>query len=275
MIKKSLFFIALTLAASKAETALWTAQGTVTTATGEFEGTPLEQAVQIRMTYNDEAVAETPHRNVLGSVDIEYRQEIDLNVEIIIGEQSWIGEVNTAPSALPRTLVTEEKGFGTAPEFIEVILDTSDAATITPSDSASDATELLLEFIGSQEFIAGGIKSTQLNAEEITSASGSITGTSSADQLTFTLDPTTVEIITLLPIPVTPPITVNTEANNFAISWPSSLEFSYRIEQTTTLEDDNWIPVITLNGTGDTLSRTFSLTTPPTYFRIVTDQPLE
>ena len=65
--------MALALATSKAETALWTAQGTVTTATGECEGTPLEQAVQIRMTYNDEAVAEAPHRNVLGSVDIEYR----------------------------------------------------------------------------------------------------------------------------------------------------------------------------------------------------------
>lgn len=267
--------MALALATSKAETALWTAQGTVTTATGEFEGTPLEQAVQIRMTYNDEAVAEAPHRNVLGSVDIEYRQEIDLNVEIIIGEQSWIGEVNTAPSALPRTLVTEEKGFGTAPEFIEVILDTSDAATITPSDSASDATELLLEFIGSQEFIAGGIKSTQLNAEEITSASGSITGTSSADQLTFTIDPTTIEIVTFVLTPVTPVITTTIENNRLNISWLSSVEFSYRIEQITELEENNWVPIISIDGTDDTLSRTFPLTTPPTYFRIVTGLPLE
>lgn len=275
MIKKSLLLVALTLASSKAETVLWTAQGTVTTATGEFEGPSIEQAVQIRMTYNDESIAENPHRNVLGSIDREYRQEIDLNIEITIGEQSWIGEVNTAPSALPRTLVTEERSFGTTSESIEVILDTSDGATITASDSANEATELQLEFIGSQQFLTIGIQSDQLNAEEITSASGSITGTTSSDQLSFTLDPTTVEIITLLPTPVTPLISAATENNNFIISWLSSQEFSYRIEQTTELEDNDWIPVITINGTGDSISRTFPLTTPPTYFRIVTDLPLE
>ena len=95
-----------------AETVLWKARGAITSATGTFQDAAIESGseVEIRITYNDQSTHDI-FTNILGRIETEYLNEIDLTFEIKVATRMWKALVNPAESVTSRSFVTRAPPF--------------------------------------------------------------------------------------------------------------------------------------------------------------------
>lgn len=259
------------LGIANADLVLWTAQGKVTTLAGTFQaaGIQAEDTVGFRMTYDDKADL-VESKNVFGLVEADFRKNIHLTVTLTIGESIWSGTVASGSDPLPATLFTR---FNSNPgnEILEATLDGKDGGSFSAFPFAlADANHTLsAKFTGPNTFLGNGIESLEIDPSVLTSATGFLRSGSSANQVQFTLDPTTVSVIDLADDPFAPVVTLATAGNDLEMAWPSDPRFDYRLEMTSELDAQEWTAVASFPGTGGPISRILPRGDTNTYLRVV------
>ncbi len=279
--KPSFVLLGFLIGSLQAEIVLWRAAGTISATTGTFEDSSLPpgEAVSIRMTYDDRALPDKPYNQSIGLVDTDYRTNVNLAIQITIGDHTWQGAVETGaggtPSAVgtlppPYTLVTKLRSFATNEEF-EAQIHSGDLGDFDkfPFQVEGALSIINLNFKGPNTFLGIGIESLEVTPSLITTATGSIS--SGASQLRFDINPSSVEVLDLAQVPVSPAIHFSTQGDDVRINWRSSSFFSYRIERSLTLDDDGWTTIEAINGTGAAFTRQYPRGESPEFYRIVTD----
>ena len=255
-----------------AEPVLWTARGEVTTVQGSFAGSGVQAnaLVEIRMTYDDEAV-EDELKNALGNVENDFRTDLNLTIEIKTGGHTWSGRITSGSNSAPYTLFTRLYNLFPGPEVFEANVDANDGADFALFPYASEAANktLSLRFSGPNTFLGAGIQSFDIDPSSITSATGVIRSGSTSNQIQFTIDPATVSVIDLADEPVAPTIKVNTPGSDFELKWSSDPRFNYRLEKSLSLASQDWVLIENLSGTGATITRQFPRGNATTFYRIV------
>lgn len=284
--KTSLALLGCLMAPAFGEIVLWTASGTVDSATGNFDVPSLsaDTPVSIRMTYDDRAIPDKPFNNFLGRVSTDYRTDIDLTIRVTIGEFQWEGNVTTGISGTanslnifppPYTLVTDVKSSSSTESFT-ALLHSGDGATFSkfPFQIDEDLLRMNLDFKGPNTFLDGGIEVFDINHEFINTASGFIrmddTVNETESLLNYTINPDSVSVINLKDEPFSPEIEFSTPGDDVVLNWRSDPRFSYRIEHTTNPEDAEWTNLESIDGTGAEISRTYSRTETTGFYRIIT-----
>ncbi|YCM45626.1 hypothetical protein V2O64_06295 [Verrucomicrobiaceae bacterium 227] len=270
--KTSLTLLGLLMGSLQGEVVLWRATGNITSTSGSFVDPSLApgEAVTIRMTYDDQT-AEVIEKSTVGDIESDFRTEIDLTVTVQIGTRKWQAHVFSGGSLSPATFYTKIRNFSTSPESVTATVDSRDNGTFAsfPFGPNDETRSIKLDFLGPKTFIGTGIESREIDPSVITTASGAIQSGSS--QLKFEITPSSVEILNLAQEPVSPKINFSTPGNQFLIEWRSSPFFTYRIERSFTLDDNGWMEVETINGTGAAFSRQYLRGDSPEFYRIVTD----
>ncbi|MEN8785885.1 MAG: hypothetical protein ABF379_16110 [Akkermansiaceae bacterium] len=268
--------IVATFAAVQAETVLWKATGTVDRLSGSFDGQDLSvgDPLEFRMTHSDD-VEPDPVTGVFGRVESDFQENINLNITITSGSRTWQGGVTSAITGSPRTFFTKiTNPFPTA-EFVEITATTLDQATFSsfPFRQGDDAAEISLSFLGANnEFLQGGISVLGFSISNLASATGTLsTGTS--NELDFTLDTDSLEILFEDDEIITlPQFTVTAEINpeSIALTWPTDLRFRYRVEGTSNLAAEEWAELEIRNGTSTLITRSYPLANTFRFYRVIT-----
>ncbi len=274
-----LFALALCLtSAAQAETVLWKATGALTTGTGVFQRQDLSpsDSVTLRITYDDDAIPDVP-TPLLGRTDSDYREAINLKIEITIGSYLWEGTVSSAKKGFPYTFFTRVKDpFPTAESFdIQITSDDQGSFSSFPFRLGDSLASFFLDFNGANSsLLDSGISVGDIHPEHLSSATGKIS-TGVGNELSFTIDPASLEILfekdeTVAPIVVIPSISVTN--NSVSLTWQSDFRFRYLIEATDDLSSETWNPIETRFGTDTMLTREYVRADHPNYFRISTLQ---
>lgn len=261
------------------ETVLWTGTGNVGTVTGSLNesGIVTGDPVSFRMTYNDQAIPEITRAVNFGSAlvaDSYFPNDLDLRVTITIGSLIWEATVEGDNGMTPYTLFVTEASL-LPPERVTATLGSSDETNFVsfPFQASGGPSEIRLEFTSaSDQFISSGISSLALNPLAITSASGRILTGSPANQLSFTIDPSSVEIIDeedVVIAPEAPLVSIATDETEVTLSWFGDIRFRYRVEFSEDLSNDSWTTVETRNGTQTNISRSYPLSAGAGFYRIV------
>lgn len=275
--KHSLIFFLTTIALSNAESILWKATGSITSTSGAFIDDSLPNAadVTIRMTYDDLAVQDTI-TETFGRVDSDYRDGIELKIEITIGDLVWEGFVQTGTEGTPYTFFTKIKDPFPTPESIDAAVSESDGGSFAtfPFGLAGGSNSIALKFTGTNsQFLDGGISAGDINTEHLASASGTIKTGGDGNELKFSINPATVEVLKesdeVLP-PTAPRVEISSAGDNVTLSWESEFRFRYRVESTSDLSTAEWDEVETRNGTGTPISRTYPVVDDLRFYRVVT-----
>lgn len=259
----------------EAETVLWKANGAITSATGTFQDAAIESGtkVEIRITYNDQS---TPNifTNILGRIETEYLTEVELTFEIKVGTRIWTALVNSAESDTPRTFVTRASSFqGT--ERVEMLISSEDNGTFFnfPLRTSARNTLIDLNFTSiTNSFLTSGISAASIQPSEITHALGIIQTGSTDHQLTFSITPSTIEVLNEADEsvrPTAPKISSEINGDSISLSWLSDRRFRYRIEGTSNLSADQWVTVETRNGTSTQIFRSYPLANHFQFYRVV------
>ncbi|MDB4438347.1 hypothetical protein N9195_02020 [bacterium] len=265
-----------TLAATQAETVLWKATGTVDNLGGSFQGQDLSSGdpLELRMTYSDDAEPDLI-AEIFGRVESDYRQNINLSLTVTSGNRTWQGAVTSADRGSPRTFFTKiTNPFATA-EFVEITATTLDQATFSsfPFRQDDEAAEISLSFLGANnEFLQGGISVLGFSISNLASATGTLS-TGTGNELAFTLDPASLEILFENDEVIIPPvvsISTTVTPDSIALTWLTDIRFSYRVESTSDLEAETWSVVETRNGTDTPVTRFYPLDKETFFYRVVT-----
>lgn len=273
-------FLALILCLAsgvKAETVLWKANGSLTTGTGLFQRQDLspDDPVVIRMTYRDDAIQEvTSGLSFGGRIDSDYWQNIDLKITISVGSYTWEGAVVTANRGSPFTFFTRDKVETATPESVEVKISTTDQGSFSsfPFRLGQSSASFFLNFLGANSALLGsGISADQIHPEHLSTANGRIS-TGLGNDLSFTIDPTSLEVLfeadEVTP-PIAPPASIFTTSETVILSWQSDSRFRYRVESTPDLFSDLWTEIETRFGTDTTITRTYPRPSSTLFYRII------
>ncbi|MDA7509312.1 hypothetical protein N9022_01110 [bacterium] len=259
----------------EAETVLWKANGAITSATGTFQDAAIESGteVEIRITYNDQSTPDI-FTNIVGRIETEYLTEIELTFEIKVGTRIWTALVNSAESDTPRTFVTRASSFpGT--ERVEMLISSEDNGTFFnfPLRTSERNTLIDLNFTSiTNSFLTSGISAASIQPSEITHALGIIQTGSTDHQLTFSITPSTIEVLNEADgsvRPTAPKISSEINGDSISLSWLSDRRFRYRIEGTSNLSADQWVTVETRNGTSTQIFRSYPLANHFQFYRVV------
>ena len=259
----------------EAETVLWKASGAITSATGTFQDAAIESGtkVEIRITYNDQSTPDI-FTNILGRIETEYLTEVGLTFEIKVGTRIWKALVNSAESDTPRTFVTRASSFpGT--ERVEMLISSEDNGTFFnfPLRTSERNTLIDLNFTSiTNSFLTSGISAASIQPSEITHALGIIQTGSTDHQLTFSITPSTIEVLNEADgsvRPTAPKISSEINGDSISLSWLSDRRFRYRIEGTSNLSADQWVTVETRNGTSTQIFRSYPLANHFQFYRVV------
>ena len=242
----------------KASTVVWTATGTVSSASGVYaaDGITADTPVSVEMKYDDQAGRDVP-RDLSGLgipiKDLDYRNAIKLSISITIGDVLWHGQVETGSSGSPYTLFLKLNGTDGGSESLTATVQETDGATfdLFPLESGPENKLIQLLFSSSDnDFLTDEISASAIQDELITAASGSFQSGPS-NKVLFSLDPTSVSVFNESLIPTTPVIRLLKTNDNLALSWESELGVHYKLQSSLTLEEDSWAdaaPIIFGNG---------------------------
>lgn len=259
----------------EAETVLWKANGAITSATGTFQHAAIESGkkVEIRITYNDQSTPDI-FTNILGRIETEYLTEVGLTFEIKVGTRIWKALVNSAESDTPRTFVTRASSFPGA-ERVEMLISSEDNGTFFsfPLRTSERNTLIDLNFSSAtNSFLTSGISAASIQPSKITHALGIIQTGSTDHQLTFSITPSTIEVLNEADEsvrPTAPKISSEINGDSISLSWLSDRRFRYRIEGTSDLSANQWATVETRNGTSTHISRSYPLANRLQFYRVV------
>lgn len=264
----------------QAETVLWKATGNLTTGTGVFLRQDLspDDPVTIRITYDDQAIPQL-RGSALGQLDSDYRTSINLRVILTSGSYTWEGFVESAATTIPTTFLTITNTFQSL-ERVQLDISSADNGTFPnfPFRLGESDSSLFLNFrANSRDFLGSGISAGDIHPAELSSATGKIS-TGVGNNLTFTIEPTSLEVLfeadeTITPI--APVLTTSTNSENFILTWQSDFRFRYRVESTSDLSSDTWDEVETRFGTDAIITRIYPLTSSALFYRVVAlERPL-
>ena len=241
-----------------ASTVVWTASGTVSSASGVYaaDGITTNTPVDVEMKYDDQAGRDVP-RDLSGLgipiKDLDYRNAIKLSISITIGEVQWHGLVETGSSGSPYTLFLKLNGTDGGSESLTATVQETDGAIfdLFPLESGPENKLIQLLFSSSDNnFLTDEISASAIQDGLITAASGSFQS-GPLNKVSFSLDPTSVNVFNESLIPATPVISLLKTNDNLALSWESDLGVHYRLQSSLTLEEDSWAdaaPIIFGNG---------------------------
>lgn len=241
-----------------ASTVVWTASGTVTSASGVYaaDGITANTPVSVEMKYDDQAGRDVP-RDLSGLgipiKDLDYLNAIKLSISITIEDVLWHGQVETGSSGSPYTLFLKLNGTDGGSESLTATVQESDGATLDlfPLESGPENKLIQLLFSSSDNnFLTDEISASAIQDGLITAASGSFQS-GPLNKVSFSLDPTSVNVFNESLIPATPVISLLKTNDNLALSWESELGVHYRLQSSLTLEEDSWAdaaPIIFGNG---------------------------
>ncbi|MDA7888038.1 hypothetical protein N9A86_01470 [Akkermansiaceae bacterium] len=189
-----------TASLANAATVAWTANGTVSSATGVYsaDGIVADTPVGIEMKYDDQAghtiTKELPFFSV---EEIDYWNSIDLSISITIGDQTWKGNVHTAPDDNGfRTLFLKLDGKEGASESITATIQDDDGGSFEFFPLEVEAENSLIQLLFSStdnNFLSNSVAENSLDENLITSATGFLQSGSS-NKITFDLDPASIAI---------------------------------------------------------------------------------
>jgi hypothetical protein len=182
--------------------------------------------------------------------------------------------VNSAESDTPRTFVTRASSFqGT--ERVEMLISSEDNGTFFnfPLRTSARNTLIDLNFTSiTNSFLTSGISAASIQPSEITHALGIIQTGSTDHQLTFSITPSTIEVLNEADEsarPTAPKISSEINGDSISLSWLSDRRFRYRIEGTSKLSADQWVTVETRNGTSTQIFRSYPLANHFQFYRVV------
>ena len=230
----------------KASIVVWTATGTVSSATGVYapNGIDPDTPVSIEMKYDDQAGKDQVKITVFGDfilLESDFKTAIDLNISVTIGELVWKGSIGTGGASDIRTLYMKTSNT-TQTDTLAATIHPNDGATIELFPFAVDGqtNQIELNFSSAdQSFLTDAISVDSFNVDAAEGASGFFqSGT--ANKVSFTLDPSSIEIVNeVIPTP-TPILSLERTNDNLEISWESVLDVNYVLQSSTTLEVDSW-----------------------------------
>ncbi len=259
-----------------AETVLITGSGTITSSNGVFQDNqiPIDNPISFRITYDDQATAGFSAAP-LGIQITNYSQNINLNVSITSGPLTWTGSVDSAPITAPFTVASATSTTVPSNEVLSIRLGSDELATFPtfPFRSTGDPATLTLSLSGpAPSFLGSGISVDAVDLALVTTITGSI-ATSTGNDLQFQITPSSANILfeadensalaAVVPF-------IETTSDLASLTWESDASVDYLIESTTDLSVSTWTPVLTVQGTGSSLSRSFPLSEERNFFRIVT-----
>ena len=270
-------FLALILSlttAAQAEIVLWTTTGALTSGTGVFERADLPPGdpVTIRVTYDDQATQQI-RGEALGQIQSDYRTDINLRITITSGENTWEGFVESGDSTGPTTFFTVIAPFQTS-ERADFTIDSIDNGSFPsfPFRLGQSAASIFLDFNGANNaFLGSGISATDIHPEELSSATGTISN-GVGNRLSFTIDPTSLEVILeadeIVP-PIAPVLSLATTPTTALLSWQSDFRFRYQVESTADLSAPVWDIVETRFGTDAIITRIYPRPSRTLFYRVV------
>lgn len=242
----------------------------------------VSEVVEIRMTYSDEAtfnndMIDIPRSN-FASVDTDHRIDLNLELTVTIGGRTWKGITSTGIPGSPYTFLVRTQNF-TGAEFVKPIVNSQEGGTFSEFslDAGEGDDQISLTFNGSAiTFVGAGIRAADFSVDDLGSAEGFIQSDSSSNQLAFSIDPTTVQILNesdeIVP-PVAPTVTASIVQGRAALSWQSDLRFRYRVESSPLLNMTTWNVIETKNGTGAIISVDYEKPADTTFFYRVVAVP--
>lgn len=226
----------------------WTAAGTVNSVNGSGMSAVADPSdpVTITLTYNNEAVREALAVSEFpgGWSHLEYRVDIQVDLTIMIGENTWRGTLTTGGEGLPRAIevVDFEVGPETKDEF-RVALSAADGANFPAfvGVAAGAESRLLLNFSDSTS-VPGDPKEAPNYLGEaslvcvsdgvtrITEARGTIDG-GGGETIGFTIDPGTIrtELVGVQALEITH-LSYDPELIEVTIGWTAEIGKRYRIQ---------------------------------------------
>ena len=273
---QALAFFGLLSLSARAETVLWKATGTITEGTGVFfrNDLPPDAPLTIRVTYDDQAIPQNRVNLVFpGRFEDDYRTGIDLRVIVTAGSYLWEGFVNSAAATGPTTFHTFTYSYPSA-EAIKLTIDSSDGGTFPsfPFRLGDGFASLKFDLGGSDNtFLDSGIAPLAINLSALSTGTG-IISTGVGNDLDFSIDPTSVEILfeadEVIP-PTAPIVSASHTSESISLTWQSDFRYRYRVETTDDLSSQAWTEIETRNGTDTIITRDYERADFPNYFRIV------
>jgi len=267
----------LGLASLSAETVTWTATGSVDSASGGYgsAGVSPGDVALVQFSYNSDA-GFTPLKNVLGEVERDYWNGIELTVRVAIGTHFWNGTVETANEGSPYTLFTRDQSlFAFGGEKLEATLSEADNAVFTsfPLSLGAGKDSVKLDFSATgMEFLKNGIASTQVAADQVTAASGVITTEDGAETSTvaFTIHPGTLEIRGDGSSMGGPKVAISLGPDTVTLSWQTKDGTGYTVEFANDLDTTSgWNFLMFVPGDGGGAAKTFPRTSHREFYRVV------
>ena len=261
-------------ATAQSEVVLWKATGALTTGTGVFQRQDLspDDPVTLRITYDDQATQQVL-ATVFGRVESAYRTEVSLKVIITAGTYTWEGFVDSATTTDPTTFHTFTFSYA-SPEKVKFTVSSTDNATFPtfPYRLAESTSSIFLDFQGTNNtFLDSGISELDIHSEALSSATGKIS-TGVGNDLSFTIDPASLEVLKeaneVVP-PSAPEPSIEAASDSISLSWQSDFRFRYRVESTNDLSAATWDAVETRNGTDAVITRSYPVADPSLFYRIV------
>ncbi|MGJ8696255.1 MAG: hypothetical protein ACSHYF_08045 [Verrucomicrobiaceae bacterium] len=269
---RSLILTSLLITTALGDTVIWTASGTITNRTGVFlnEAYPNGTPVTLSMSYSDFAESDGLG-GAVGQNDVDYLRNLDLKINISIADSLWAGSIFSGISGAPYTLFVRTNQFP-IPERFEPALHQSEGATFSsfPLSAGESNDTISLKFGGPNTFMDFGIWVRGFSIDQIDSATGTIMTGGFDNQLTFTLEPSSITITdTPAIVPLAPTIQSGFDGTNILLNWPSQDGVAYHLERTTDLASGSWTPVETISGDGTVLTASIPKQSENTFFRII------
>lgn len=224
---------------ARATEVVWTAQGTVDFSFGSVsEVAPMGEPVEIEFSYDD-AAERVPVSGLTNVFDrVEYRTDVDLEIVVRVGENTWRGTVASAPAGGSRTLELLDFHIGCPDDCQDafmVLLTSAEAGEFSSFPGLAGenkAMNLNFRSEGPEGGAAFFLTSDQLSCvaagvTAITKASGSITDGRGA--FNFAIDPKSIrtKLVEDRSLSIT---SISYENEEVTLTWPTKPGCFYAIQ---------------------------------------------
>lgn len=251
----------------------WTAQGTVSSVSGDaFSSTGVTSGstVEITMTYDSNALVEPRSYFPIGNAifgQTWFTGAVNLGITVRAGDNVWTGQMPVVPST---TNVMESAcwDFGGSPDLFTVTLDAARGGTFPSFPQAGDESARSLTVAFRDDSSPGDLFDVQVlpnsasNLCAMTSATGSIKA--GASTLAFTIDPTKVFVAQ----PAVP-VSVSKTENGIRLDWNTESGKYYRVEGSANLRCWSAEGIFPGSGTSQHQDLTPFATYPTRFYRVV------
>ena len=267
-----------------AERVYWNATGKVSEVVGAgFAGlgVAVDDEVELEFSYDDGAGGTGVEGFPNFHEGIDYRENIDLEVDVVIGGQAWSGSIASSTGGLPRTFEVTDVINSLLGGIEKVAPNASSkhgaAFSSFPGASGSGVNELSAKFVDAVSpfhflFTTDIPTGAFVTLCEITSASGQIKA--GAEQINYVIDLSSIRVGDGTPPVASEPFTVEIARVGLEIelSWEATSEKCYRIQRSSDLKV--WTEIAAIYAFSSFQSYLFAPIGDPSaeYYRIVESQ---